>query len=64
MAAKLTEDEVWRTCPTCGRFVEIVDGKWSQHTDPKSWGGRQKPRQCDNAGRSALSQHQGGTDEA
>ena len=27
-------------CPACGRVIEIEFGRWTQHTDPKTWGGR------------------------
>lgn len=35
-----------RTCPACGRFVEVVRGYWTQHTDPGSWGQRKVPMAC------------------
>lgn len=40
-----------RTCPTCGRAIEVFDGRWTQHTDPETW--HIKPRalrQCRMAG--------------
>jgi hypothetical protein len=52
------------TCPLCKRTIEIVHGRWTQHTDPKTWPKGVPMKQCANArrpvaSRSALSQDQG-----
>lgn len=43
------DDGPQRICPVCGRAVHVVRGYWTQHTDPRSWQGRQPPPQCTNA---------------
>lgn len=40
-------------CPSCGRGVEIIEGRWSQHTDPKTYQS-QEFLQCEMAGRAFL----------
>lgn len=42
-----------RTCPRCNRQINVVLGRWTAHTDPKTWPKGVELRQCANAGRSA-----------
>ena len=37
-----------RSCPVCGRQVEVVNGYWTQHSDPETWGRGKVIRQCRN----------------
>lgn len=57
-----TSEMVERKCPACGRQIEVLNGRWTQHTDPKSLAGKQRPYQCYMAGRrvdAALSPGEG-----
>lgn len=54
MGKLIRQEPAYRSCPTCLRPVEIVDGKWSQHTNPKTWGKGATLKQCSMAGRAAL----------
>jgi hypothetical protein len=48
VAALVRHDGPERQCPACGRMIHVVRGYWVQHTDPRSWEGRQAPQQCTN----------------
>lgn len=37
-----------RSCPACGRFIQVIEGYWSQHTDQRSWELGKALRQCRN----------------
>lgn len=28
----------YKTCPACVRKIEVINGIWTQHTDPATWG--------------------------
>lgn len=51
MTGKLP-DGLW-PCPACGRMIEVLDGRWTQHTDPATYKARQMSP-CRLAGRAAL----------
>lgn len=34
---KLTKDLDERVCPGCKRLIVVENGRWSRHTDPRTW---------------------------
>ena len=52
-----------RQCPTCGRWVHVVRGYWTQHSDPSSWGRGKRIQQCATELTLAFATHQPGGPE-
>lgn len=46
---KVSREPNYHPCPVCGRQVEVLDGRWTRHTDPNGWSMREPLKQCEMA---------------